>query len=545
MNLHELLSKINEHITKSDQIHRYIIALKANETHKHIVERFSFDFSVRSLRDKLNEKYLLEHYLLQLHDAKPADDVEKETILSAQSKVIKHLTFLNQGESIEDIESIKKEHISECSHYLYEAAKENNDDLFQAAIVDGADVNVGYYNQYPIFQAVKHKNHMMIDQLIKSRADVNKDSWGPDNEALLIAAVKTDNILLVKKLIDAGADINQEDLDEGNALNVACCERGVSLAMFNYLLSIKGIDVNMQFQPDGYSLHHSVLSAALDIMKKTHDRTKVIALLGSYRVHVTHHDFEMAYSVGIEAISLLIEFGYQATTDDLWIIINKINTDNINGDVIKLLMSTCPSTATIDRVKNNLQKYDHHTELMFYVTIGDTKKVLELLSSGCDNIDTCNKYGKTALMIAAQLGYADIVNLLLFAGANVDASNKYETPLTLATKGGYTEAVQILIDKQADVNKHATSYLDKVGETALTRATRVGHSDIVKILLNHTNIDISQSNVMGLKSKNKDITEAYKAKNTSCLSTRLFDKVIRKEEMKNSKQAPVCASIRR
>lgn len=74
-------------------------------------------------------------------------------------------------------------------------------------------------------------------------------------------------------------------------------------------------------------------------------------------------------------------------------------------------------------------------------------------------------------MWACRKGYADIVDILLKAGANVDTAGMYSwTPLLVAVSGGHQECVALLLDRKPNVNA-----LDKDGMTALSLACREGY----------------------------------------------------------------------
>ena len=110
-------------------------------------------------------------------------------------------------------------------------------------------------------------------------------------------------------------------------------------------------------------------------------------------------------------------------------------------------------------------------------------------------------YGQTALMWAAAEGHADIVRLLIEAGANVnaqsrevDAPESYDewaqgsvvyaeiprgrlTALHFAAREGQLEAAQALIDGGADLNA-----VDAEGTNALRYATLNDHLDVAALL---------------------------------------------------------------
>ena len=54
--------------------------------------------------------------------------------------------------------------------------------------------------------------------------------------------------------------------------------------------------------------------------------------------------------------------------------------------------------------------------------VGDTQGVIEAVNSGV-NVDATRHDGNTALMLATKNGHAEIVNILIKAGADVNATN--------------------------------------------------------------------------------------------------------------------------
>ena len=67
-----------------------------------------------------------------------------------------------------------------------------------------------------------------------------------------------------------------------------------------------------------------------------------------------------------------------------------------------------------------------------------------LIAGGAD-VNRANKDGITALMIAARLGFADIVQALLDSGANADMVSKTgANALSLAQANNKADVVQIL-----------------------------------------------------------------------------------------------------
>jgi ankyrin repeat protein len=98
------------------------------------------------------------------------------------------------------------------------------------------------------------------------------------------------------------------------------------------------------------------------------------------------------------------------------------------------------------------------------------------------DVNAAEPDGTTALHWAAHWNDLELAGLLLDAGANPAALNRYGiTPLAEAAANGSGALVEKLLQAGADVNTHVTA----AGETVLMRAARVGNIEAVKALLDH------------------------------------------------------------
>ncbi|KAL0632772.1 hypothetical protein Q9L58_008360 [Maublancomyces gigas] len=86
---------------------------------------------------------------------------------------------------------------------------------------------------------------------------------------------------------------------------------------------------------------------------------------------------------------------------------------------------------------------------------------------------------QTALHLAAEKGHAEIVNILLNHGAQVEATNKWtQSPLQLAAETGHLAAGKELLDKGANVHPQ-----DIAEMTVLHWAAIKGRAQFVQLLL--------------------------------------------------------------
>ncbi len=118
------------------------------------------------------------------------------------------------------------------------------------------------------------------------------------------------------------------------------------------------------------------------------------------------------------------------------------------------------------------------TALMEAVGVGNREMVRVLLSAGA-NVHAKNKYGRTAILAIREQTTAEVVWTLVSAGAKINRKDANgNTPLLIATIAGNAPVVQALIEAGAKVNAK-----NEGGKTALMRAAEDDRFEIVKALL--------------------------------------------------------------
>jgi len=114
---------------------------------------------------------------------------------------------------------------------------------------------------------------------------------------------------------------------------------------------------------------------------------------------------------------------------------------------------------------------------------GDTERLGILIDAGCD-VNSKDKHGQTALMLAATHGHSSAVRLLIQHGADLDTWAKYRlTPLMVAVIRGHSEVARLLIEAGADLSmRGGKGALGFYGKTALELAQERGDAATVEIL---------------------------------------------------------------
>lgn len=115
-------------------------------------------------------------------------------------------------------------------------------------------------------------------------------------------------------------------------------------------------------------------------------------------------------------------------------------------------------------------------DALFNDSIDDLNKAI---ASGV-NVNQAHGCNTPLLLAVSYMNNAEIVRILIAAGAHVNQADKYDyyTPLLQATYQGNTEIVKILIAAGAHVNQKPSN-----GITSLSQAACQGNAEIVKILV--------------------------------------------------------------
>ncbi len=153
-----------------------------------------------------------------------------------------------------------------------------------------------------------------------------------------------------------------------------------------------------------------------------------------------------------------------------------------DGDALKTLLKEKPALVSAE---DNLGKTPLHvaTQLGY-------KNLVEVLLEHRANINAQSKAGVTPLAAAVKVANREMAELLLAHKVEVNPRDEYEmTPLHQAAKEGYKEIAELLVSHGANLEAK-----NKSGRTPLHLAVQGAHRDAVKLLLDH-NADLNVKDV--------------------------------------------------
>lgn len=136
---------------------------------------------------------------------------------------------------------------------------------------------------------------------------------------------------------------------------------------------------------------------------------------------------------------------------------------------------------------------DRGWDLLYYTDIGLTDSVVKILKEDVE-VDFETDDGVTALMLASQSGYDDIILILIEYGADVNKRAKHNgiTPLISAVRNNYLRTSELLIRNGADINDN-----DDWGRQAIHYAAMFGYVATADMLIYYA-ADINDSDAFGV-----------------------------------------------
>ena len=342
------------------------------------------------------------------------------------------------------------------------AVENDKKEVANELIKHGANINLmDNKKRTALMSAVLADKPRMVHMLVKNNAKIDlKDSEG--NSPILVAASRG-NIGLVKLFLEHGSFVNSSDMFGNTPLLISLHKNFDDITE---LLLSKGADLNKANNNGETPLIVAAKKGHIKFVKTftetgasidTTDKNGDTALILAKREN--RHDVVL-YLLNKEA---LIE--KRSEQDELM----AYATLNRYHDILENLVQR--------QISVNRRFTDGLFPLWYAVRNGDARMIDMLLAAGAD-LEAKSKDGETVLLYACAKREEQVVLTILNKGANYNILDKQKsTPLMIAAGRGFEHVVQFLISKKVDINAK-----DDKGRTALTRAQYTGNYQIADML---------------------------------------------------------------
>eukprot|EP00919_Chromeraceae_sp_WS-2016_P005322 GHVR01012541.1.p1 GENE.GHVR01012541.1~~GHVR01012541.1.p1 ORF type:complete len:1050 (+),score=256.13 GHVR01012541.1:34-3150(+) len=399
-------------------------------------------------------------------------------------------------------------------------------DIVNFLLDNKVDVNLKDKNkQTAIHFASMNGNVEIVQKLIKYGASINISTLVEQETPLMRAAAlgKTD---VVRALLEHKATIDLKDAGGNSAVSIGFIggHRGVVTALHKHMLQNNIKFIFPYILTETYEgIARDLIDSGADVNSGVNGAPMTVAAyLGQYEflkfLIEKHADIKpiskdiinaACVSGNVEVITYALSHGGEISQ-------NAVHYAAQGGHVNAIKFLQKVALTQLFNLSLSTPDKEGNTPLMLAAKQGHLDVCVYLLDTVPDCIDAVNIEGETALYMACSNGHSEVGVMLLDRWARAGITTKEgSTPLLAAAEGGYSDLIEILIQRGSPA--HTTplivasslgSYdavkllldsfaypnsLDINNESALMAASRCGADDVVSLLINR-GADLFHSN---------------------------------------------------
>ncbi len=303
-----------------------------------------------------------------------------------------------------------------------------------------------------------------VEFLLANRADVNKNTKLGN---ALQAAVVGGHIEIAARLLKAKADVNavvkREKISDDRKIYWYHTALGIAVESQNIPMTVLLLQAGAAVDIPVYESEGECLGNVFDLAVHSKNIALMKTLLNSQQAREV--EAEKLAKMKISALKIAVAVNHLEYFDML-----------------------------AEGVNLNLLVEDEFSILLMACRFGNTDAVRKLLIRKV-NVTQVSREGYTPLMSATLRGHAEIVGLLLEAGAFAhinDQDSRGETALMRACSKGHLDCAELLLSAGASVD-----IKDQEGDTALHWAAFHNQSAIIQLLARRTKLDLEARNNAG------------------------------------------------
>ncbi len=373
--------------------------------------------------------------------------------------------LLEHGVSLKEVDLYGNNIIHIC-------CKEGCNDILLYIIEREKDVSINEKNEngfVPLHLACLFQNEDSVRILLNKNAQVNQKTKTEKKTPLHIAVTKG-NKKIIEMLIDNNAYINVEDSEKITPLHIAAIKGDIEMVK---LLIDNGANVNAKDSNNMTPIFHACTKGFKDIVDVLINNGAKVNIKSKQSVTPLQC---ACYSLDSDIVNMILNMDVDITV-----------VNDFGEDALKI---------AIDKNSEEIEDMlwlEILMKLQLSCEIGDEKELRELLN---ERIYMPEEVLSWLCVVACANNKKDILGILIEKGANINqdiyepedlldrledlrTKNKGEKLIHMACKKGYTDIVEILLDKGADVIAK-----DQYGNTPIELASRFKNIEIIRILAN-------------------------------------------------------------